>query len=1502
VMDMAGNTVSRQVTQFTTGTESETARPAVLVLNPPRSATNVPQNSLESLTASAVLDPTSVNTSTITLADETDGINLAATPSVSADGATIYLTPASLLPAARTIEAIVNSPSCCITDLAGNALIAPTTGFTTGFGSNSIAPEVAGVSPANGASAVPINSQIMLRFNEPVDADSLAGITLSAGSTPTPLNITLSNGNQTLVLVPEAGLAAGTKYTLTVAGVEDMDGDAMTSTTTSSFTTGAEADLTTPSILLADPGNGSIDAPLNAQIHVEFSKPMNLLTLGAGSVLLYPYQTGNVLPGADSPLEGGTVAVFTPSAPLDEDTEYCAEVVGVEDLEGNSLTREPTCFTTGESTDTTPPGVVAISPANGAVNVPLNPVIEVGLSETFSAATVANNAIALSAGTTPVDGTIAFSTSANTLKFTPASALAAGTTYTVSVGGFTDLAGNAATSFSSSFTTGSATASGPLTVSAISPANSSTNVSVTSPVTITFNEAVDALTVNDLSVNVQVNSVAVAGSYSVNGATVTFTPQNPYPSGATVSVVVDDYAQILDLAGNSGARASATFTTATTTDTAPPTVLSVTPANGASGIGPNGQVVVTFSESMNPATVTACCSVAGLENVFLLAGETPLSFEAAMSTDNRVLTLSSLNLPANSAITLAVTHGATDLSGNPLVDFTSQFTTGSALESTSGSVVNQRPANGASGVSAAASPIVLFLNVALDPSTVQGALHVLQNGLVVTGTAALEGNGQTLDFTPSAPWAYGAMVQVYLDQTATDVTGVPINAYQSSFTVAGDPAVTVPAVVSLSIPSGGIDAPLNSAPGALFSEPLNPSTVNTTNVTLQGPSGLVTGAVSLDPTGTIVRITPSALLAANAGYCIALDNLAGTNGLKAVDRSYCFTTGATAVTAAPAVQAVSPANQLSAVPINARIGVLFTGTIDPLTANPSTITLSGGQNALPASISFSNNNQTVEIVSQAPLPASAGLSLTVSGVKDVAGNAVTAQTTTFTTSNAADVNTPGIVATNPPVNQSTVPLNAAISLTAAEPLDATMVNSSSFELFNDPLNQQVAGSYSLSADARTAFFLPSAPLAANTQYTAYFVGYGMTDLVGNSLSSCCGSMGNFSFTTGTSASAAGPAVTGVNPANGQTQTPTNVQILLTFNEPVDSGSLGNVTLSGGGAPVPFTASLSNGNQVLTLKPSVELAPTTAFTITASSVTDLSGNAMSRSFTSTFTTGPDPDFTELSVTAFDPASGLTGVPLNANISLRFSKPIDAAAVNSTSVTLYQSSSGAQVNGAISISPAATSLMLTPSTPLAASTTYCFSTTGLMDEEGQLLHQNNQTLSCFTTGTAAATASPTVTLVSPANGATGVPLTATVQVTISAAVSSVSVQPNAIQALAAGVPVTGTVKVTSPALLTFTPSSPLASGTAYTVTVSGFTDLAGNLITPFTSAFTTTGGSSGQVIEPGKSPGYVPAVAAGDADTPAAGRLLTLPADDAACGFIRFCSGRGHSSGLENLELM
>src|ERR1039458_8178713 len=190
-----------------------------------------------------------------------------------------------------------------------------------------------------------------------------------------------------------------------------------------------------------------------------------------------------------------------------------------------------------------------------------------------------------------------------------------------------------------------------------------------------------------------------------------------------------------------------------------------------------------------------------------------------------------------------------------------------------------------------------------------------------------------------------------------------------------------------------------------YNETLNATTLTASNVFGRLNGANVASTIGLDGTGTVIRIVPNAALQANKQYCYYVQaGVQGTNGLAAQQRGACFTTGAGPQTAAPTVTVVSPANQLSNVPVNANIRVQFSGAVDPLTVNDSTIQVTAAGSSQRKS--KDRPNQMVEIAPQNPLPASTQLTLTVSGVKDVAGNAVPTSTTHFTTGAVPDTYTP----------------------------------------------------------------------------------------------------------------------------------------------------------------------------------------------------------------------------------------------------------------------------------------------------------------------------------------------------------------------------------------------------------------------------------------------------------------------------------------------------------------
>jgi hypothetical protein len=112
--------------------------------------------------------------------------------------------------------------------------------------------------------------------------------------------------------------------------------------------------------------------------------------------------------------------------------------------------------------DTTPPTVSVTSPLAGATGVATSVLPSATFSEAVQSATVG---FSLAAGATAVSGSSAYNAGSKTATFTPAAALAASTTYTATVSGVKDTAGNViAAPVSWSFTTASVAGTCPCSI------------------------------------------------------------------------------------------------------------------------------------------------------------------------------------------------------------------------------------------------------------------------------------------------------------------------------------------------------------------------------------------------------------------------------------------------------------------------------------------------------------------------------------------------------------------------------------------------------------------------------------------------------------------------------------------------------------------------------------------------------------------------------------------------------------------------------------------------------------------------------------------------------------------------------------------------------------------------------------------------------------------------------------------------------------------------------
>jgi hypothetical protein len=1313
VTDLAGHGLPAFSSVFTTGASPDFGTPYIISSSAVNGQTGVPVTSVFTLTYNKPVDTRTevASNGVIYLYDNVTGF-LPITLTYSSDGTQVTIQPTSLLGVNRSFSIY----ACGVQDLNGNSM-SPcfSVSFTTALVAPTGVPTVSFVLPPNGFQ-IATNVSPQIQFDRSVDLTSLSGITLAQGAKPMSFTSAGSVGNTVVTLTPNSLLAPNLPYTLSVSGVKDAAGNTMSGTVTRTFTTGASIDLVVPVVAASSPASGQTTGT-NAVIRTTFNEPINPIT-SSTSWYLSNGVTNVHVPGAALSVAADLLSeMITYPGTLDPNTQYCWYAGYVYDLAGNYTYAGSSCFTTSSGAVTTPPAVTSVTPPNGQTAVPINTVIRVFLSSPIDPTTVGAGSLTLSP-TPPAPGAVSLASGGQTLTLgLGGGTLSPTTAYTLSASGFKDVNGNAVTAFTSTFTTSSLSDTSQGTISLSSPAPGSTGISINSAITVALSKVIDPVSVLPAAFQVYANNNSnqqIPGNISIGsgGTALTFTPVGPLPPGTPINIYAGYSSSLTDLAGNTfNSLFNATFTTATTADNTPPTVLSATPANGASNVGPNGVVTLIFSKALNYNTINP-------QNFTLYKGFTNLNATVSRSSDNRTVTLTT-TLPYSSTITVAVNTTVQDLAGNFLAGpFSSTFTTRTQPLTSTPSVTQMRPSNGATGVLVNGT-ITLYFTAPLSAPTVPAAFYVSQNGVLLAGAVVVSGDGRSAVWTGPG-FQNSAYVQVFFTG-ASDTSGNAVSPYSASFTAAA-PASATTTLVSTSPSQYSSSNILNPVVDLQFSRGIMPSTVTSSTfyMLLLGTGSAIAGTISQYANNSILRFTPNAALQPNTYYYVYY-----TAGLKDVNAApltagnFYFYTGATSLGTTPVITSAAPYNGATGVGDNATIRFTFNELMDTLTINAtpgaSTVTLMNGSTAIPFSISFSGSaSTTVTLTPYAPLPDNATLTLGLTnGIADLAGHALTAQSISFQTAAGADFSAPYVTYSTIATNATAVPLNATFTLVFNKPLDRNTVNTASptyYQIYDTTTGLTVPATITVSSDGLSVTYLPTANLAASRAYNLY--AQYASDLAGNTQTNFA-----LTFTTGATAVTTPPSVLTSNPATSTSSVPLNVLIEAQFNEAVSATSLSQITLLTGSTPVPFTGSLVFANSAVRLTPATLLSPNTTYTVTIQGVKDVAGNAMTGPYTFSFTTGSNLDNNAtpnvLSVVAnsvpLTNGTNVSNVPVNPTIVITLDTPVEPASVlNSGALVMYLNSNTNvtyPLNAAFSPDQKTITVTL-PSGTLAAATQYQF----------------------------------------------------------------------------------------------------------------------------------------------------------------------------------------------------
>ena len=541
---------------------------------------------------------------------------------------------------------------------------------------------------------------------------------------------------RTATLTPSAHLGYLAVYNVKVksgsSGVKDDAGNALSADYNWNFTT--EADMVAPTVTQAIPAQGTTDVNVNTSVNATFSEGMSPASLTTSTIELRD-AASQLVPFTINYYSGTFTVTLTPTAPLAYSTTYTAKLKGgasgVKDAVGNALVADYSwSFTT--AADLAAPTVVSTTPAANATSVALNTAPAAIMSETLTPASVSGSTVELrNSANTLIAATVAYNNTTKTITLTPTSVLNSGTVYTMTIkggaSGVKDAAGNAlAANYTWSFTTVSAsyTVFQPATVPAGSENDGTaltlgmkfrstqagyiTAIRYYKPAgatgsrtgnlwSSTGTKLAEILFTGETSsgwqqmplaspVAINANTTYVVSYHSSSGD---YPVTNPYFTSAVVNGPLRGLANGEDGPnglyrytatpafpnsnyGSSNYWVDVVFAADSGPDQTPPSIVALSPGNGAANVSTASAVTINFNETISPASITSA-------NFELRNAANQLVPATLSVLQNQAVLTPSAALNYSSVYTASVKGGSTgvkDVAGNALLrDSVWTFTT-----------------------------------------------------------------------------------------------------------------------------------------------------------------------------------------------------------------------------------------------------------------------------------------------------------------------------------------------------------------------------------------------------------------------------------------------------------------------------------------------------------------------------------------------------------------------------------------------------------------------------------------------------------------------------------------------------------------------------------------------------------------------------------------------------------------------------------------------------------
>jgi len=546
-------------------------------------------------------------------------------------------------------------------------------------------PTILGKSPEG--TGFPINVVVSATFSEDMDAEAINETTFTltkfGDSVPVDATVTYDASTCTAYLDPTTNLEPSANYTAKLSKtIADLVGNPISVGADPSwpFQTRADPDPDEdPPKVVTDslfPAQGADDVPLDTVVSAEFNEDILESSVLSRFKLL---KGAEEIDGEVTYSVATTTATFTPDLDLDPSTEYTARfMAGIEDTMGNATvsTHEWT-FTTTAGEDNDPPIVVSRNPDINEPGVPTNiTVISALFNEPVTGVSSSTFTLSETFGDPVTPLVVEYNAVEMKATFDPELDLTPSTRYTVTLAsGITDGAGNNLSLVTWDFETGAGADLTAPTVSPTNPVIDDIDVPVDVAITATFDEVMDATTINDTSFTLEDDEATLVPgqvTYDNDMKTATFVADNNLNEARIYTALITT--DVEDIAGNAlASNFSWSFTTVPGIES--PEVLSVEPADGADEVDAIATITVEFSKLMDDDPPGDTINPTTFKVSVLETGD-PVTGTVTYSSSTRTATFDpSSDLADETTYKVECTAGMKDIGGNALSYFSSIFTT-----------------------------------------------------------------------------------------------------------------------------------------------------------------------------------------------------------------------------------------------------------------------------------------------------------------------------------------------------------------------------------------------------------------------------------------------------------------------------------------------------------------------------------------------------------------------------------------------------------------------------------------------------------------------------------------------------------------------------------------------------------------------------------------------------------------------------------------------------------